>query len=242
MNRDELDRLAAEHVMGLLEGTEVAQAEELLQHDPAFQRAVVRWRERFLEFDEQAPVVAPGDLLWRRIESDLGEAAALASTPPARLANLRTAVANLWQSLVFWRAAGLAGAFATLLLAFGLAVFASRVPRAPAYVAVLLTDDNRPAAILNAFADGQAELVPLEGVTVPPGRSLELWTFAHGTTAPPVSIGVLNQARAIRLRPDQVPRVAPEQLFAISVEPPGGSPTGQPTGPVLMKGTATSAL
>ena len=48
------------------------------------------------------------------------------------------------------------GAF--LLLALGLALLATRAPRNPVAVAVLLTDDNRPAAILNAFADGQAEL------------------------------------------------------------------------------------
>jgi anti-sigma-K factor RskA len=39
-----------------------------------------------------------------------------------------------------------------------------------------------------------------------------------------------------------VPNLAPNHTFAISVEPPQGSPTGLPTGPVLMKGTATTAL
>ena len=33
MTRDERDRLAAEHVLGLLEGAEAAQADELLRHD-----------------------------------------------------------------------------------------------------------------------------------------------------------------------------------------------------------------
>ncbi|MGL4241116.1 MAG: anti-sigma factor, partial [Beijerinckiaceae bacterium] len=31
-------------------------------------------------------------------------------------------------------------------------------------------------------------------------------------------------------------------LFEITVEPPGGSPTGRPTGPILMKGLASQAL
>ena len=243
MTRDERDRLAAEHVLGLLEGAEAAQADELMRHDRDFETAVARWRDRLAELDEQTPSMAAGEALWRRIETALDEAAGPASEPsPARNWSSLWAFRDLWQSLAFWRVAGMAGAFASLMLALGLALLATRAPLNPVAVAVLLTDDNRPAAILNAFADGQAELVPLEGVSVPPGRSLELWTFAHGTAAPPVSVGVLNQARAIRFRLDQVPRVVPQQLFAISVEPPGGSPTGQPTGPVLMKGTATSAL
>ncbi|QRM35365.1 anti-sigma factor domain-containing protein [Microvirga sp. VF16] len=243
MTRDERDRLAAEHVLGLLEGAEATEAEELLRHDRAFQQAVAQWRDRFLEFDDQAPVITSGEALWHRIEADLDRPTQAASQSlPAPLIRSRATFTELWRSLAFWRVTGLAGAFASLLLAVGLAVGVSRAPPTPIYVAVLLTNDSRPAAILNAFADGQAELVPLEGVTIPPDRSLELWSFAHGATAPPVSIGVLNQARAIRLRLDQVPQIAADQLFAVSLEPSGGSPTGQPTGPVLMKGTATSAL
>jgi anti-sigma-K factor RskA len=31
-------------------------------------------------------------------------------------------------------------------------------------------------------------------------------------------------------------------LFEITLEPVGGSPTGRPTGPILMKGNAVTAL
>lgn len=33
-----------------------------------------------------------------------------------------------------------------------------------------------------------------------------------------------------------------QQLYEITLEPEGGSPTGRPTGPVLMKGLATTPL
>ncbi|TAN00659.1 MAG: hypothetical protein EPN40_03600, partial [Rhodanobacteraceae bacterium] len=33
-----------------------------------------------------------------------------------------------------------------------------------------------------------------------------------------------------------VARLDPTAALAVSVEPPGGSPTGQPTGPVIAKG------
>jgi anti-sigma-K factor RskA len=35
-------------------------------------------------------------------------------------------------------------------------------------------------------------------------------------------------------------RITPDATLAVSMEPPGGSPTGQPTGPVIASGTLTS--
>ncbi len=246
MTRDEIDRLAGEYVLGLLDGADVAAAERLLGRDPAFEAAVARWRTRFSELDDAAPMLPASDALWRRIEAGVEADAATAEpgqAPAPVVPSRRLAFAALWRSLPFWRASGLVGAAAAVALAVALARSPSPPPvRAPAFVAVLMTDDNRPAAVVNAFADGQAELIPLQGVTVPQGRSLEVWTFARGANAPPVSIGVLNQARTIRLRLEDLPRLRADQLFAISLEPPGGSPSGQPTGPVLMKGAASTAL
>jgi len=249
MTRNEIDRLAGEYVLGLLDGEDAAAAERLLGRDPAFEAAVAHWRARFSEFDDAAPTLPASDALWQRIEAGV-EADERAAEPVQWLApaapllpSRRLAFAALWRSLPFWRASGLAGAAAAVALAVALGRSPGPPPvRAPAFVAVLMTDDNRPAAVVNAFADGVAELIPLQGVTVPQGRSLEVWTFARGTNAPPVSIGVLSQARTIRLRLEDLPRLRADQLFAISLEPPGGSPTGQPTGPVLMKGAASTAL
>jgi anti-sigma-K factor RskA len=248
MTRDEIDRLAGEYVLGLLDGEDAASAERLLERDPAFEAAVAHWRARFSELDDAAPTLPASDALWQRIEAGIEADETAAETarppaPPALAPSRRLAFAALWRSLPFWRASGLVGAAAPVALAVALARSPGPPPvRAPAFVAVLMTDDNRPAAVVNAFADGHAELIPLQGVTVPQGRSLEVWTFARGTNAPPVSIGVLSQARTIRLRLEDLPRLRADQLFAISLEPPGGSPTGQPTGPVLMKGAASTAL
>jgi len=71
MTRDDFDRLAAEHVMGLLDGEEALTAEKLLAQDHEFAGRVNYWRERFAAFDETAPKVAPRENLWARIEADL---------------------------------------------------------------------------------------------------------------------------------------------------------------------------
>ncbi|HEY8383822.1 MAG TPA: anti-sigma factor, partial [Microvirga sp.] len=111
----------------------------------------------------------------------------------------------------------------------------------PVLIAVLLTDQNRPAAVVNAFANGSAELIPLESIPVPPGRALEIWTIPEANGRP-ISVGVLDTVRSMQLNLGQAPGLRQSHVLAISIEPSGGSPTGQPTGPVIMKGTAAAAL
>ncbi len=242
MTRDEQDRLAAEHVMGLLEGEERGLAERLLESDQTFQAAVASWQARFSELDETAIPQAADDALWRRIEGSLQAPVRAASPAPLIVPDPRSAFAALWRNLAFWRAAGLAGAFATVALAVGLGVLAERASRAPVLVAVLLTDANRPAAVVNAFANGEAELLPLDAIPVPAGRALEIWTLWDRARGP-VSIGLIDAARRVRLNLKGLPQPGPNQLFEITLEPATGSPTGRPTGPILMKGTtAPTAL
>jgi anti-sigma-K factor RskA len=222
------DRLAAEYVLGTLEGEERREAEHLEESDREFQMAVTQWRSRFAEIDQTA---SPQSAQPRTIRN--ATSAAVSSPHPAILA--------LHRSLSFWRTAAIAGAFASLLLALGVGLLATRAAREPVLIAVLLTNENRPAAIVNAFANGNAEFIPLEGLQIPAGQALEVWAIP-GANQNPISVGVVNQLRSLRLNLDRVPGLRPDQVIAISVEPPQGSPTGQPTGPVIVKGTTSTAL
>ncbi|HYF56459.1 MAG TPA: anti-sigma factor [Salinarimonas sp.] len=238
----ELDRLAGEHVLGLLTGEEEARAEALIDEDDGFRRAVAYWRLRLGELDDLAEPHAPSDGLWSRIEADLGEAPArqAAEMAPVLVSDRAGALSALWRSLAFWRAAGLAGALALLLLAIGLPALWPSTER-PVFVAVLMTEANQPAAVVNAFGDGRAELIPIHAVDVPRGRALEVWTVADPGQGP-VSIGLLDRARTIRLNVGALRKPGADQFFAVSLEPEHGSPTGKPTGPVLMKGVASPTL
>ena len=65
----------------------------------------------------------------------------------------------------------------------------------------------------------------------------ELWLIADGT---PISLGLLPEQGSLRLQPSAELRA---QLFnadlAVSVEPQGGAPGGQPTGPIIDHGRLT---
>jgi anti-sigma-K factor RskA len=242
---EDLDRLAAEHVLGVLEGAEATRAVDLLASDTAFAAAVARWRERLAEFDETAAPAAPSAALWRRIEADLApapQAEPTASSASIIVPDPLTALRALWRSLAFWRLAGMASAAAALVLGIGLAYVASERARTPMLVAILVTEGStEPAAVVNAFADGRTELVPLRAIPVPPDRALEIWTLWDRSVGPR-SIGLLKEARAVRLNLQNLPKPGPNQLFEITLEPKTGSPTGRPTGPILMKGLTSTAL
>ncbi|WP_394109992.1 anti-sigma factor domain-containing protein [Xanthobacter autotrophicus] len=130
---------------------------------------------------------------------------------------------------------------AALLLAIGLGFQMREAARALVLVTVLLSDDNRPAAVVNTFRDGRAELVPLAALRAPEGKALQVWTLWDRARGP-VSVGLVDALPSLDLQLKGLPTAVPEQLFEVTLEPSGGSPTGRPTGPILMKGTASRAL
>ncbi|TIP55629.1 anti-sigma factor, partial [Mesorhizobium sp.] len=65
------------------------------------------------------------------------------------------------------------------------------------------------------------------------GKDFELWMI-EGKNAP-VSMGVIpaGQTARMTISPAVQERLAQGAVLAVSLEPAGGSPTGQPTGPVV---------
>lgn len=255
---DDTDLLAAEFVLGLLDASEDARARDRMHTDPGFAARVEHWRARFAELDFTAAEGQADPALLARIVATLdGEAPEpaplIAERPSAATsgAGLPPRAApptgakrprpRLWDHLALWRATGLAGMAATLLLVLGIAFGGLTGTPQPQLVAVLMGPQGEPAAVVNAYADGTADLIPLRAIAVPDGRVLEVWTLWDPARGP-VSIGLASSARRIRLDLKDLPRTAPNQLFEMTLEPRGGSPIGRPTGPILMKGTTSLAL
>ena len=75
------------------------------------------------------------------------------------------------------------------------------------------------------------------GAQPQPGKSYELWAVGGGRDKPQ-SLGVIDAS--FRIPASKLGKIDPavlnDTLFAVSLEPEGGSPTGQATGPVLFTG------
>lgn len=247
--QDDDHALAADYVTGLLDAAEEARAEARVAAEPEFAAAVEAWRARLSDFDASVETTAPSPLLWSRIADTIKPEAVIA-LPGARAA---VRGATVWESLAFWRAAGIGGVFATLLFAF-IAIGAlatskqlrndltALAQRKPVYVAVLVNDATKETgAVVNAFSNGRIEVIPLRAIDVPAGRTLQVWTLWDRAVGPK-SLGITGQSRTLQLDLGDLPNTIADQLFEITLEPEGGSPIDRPTGPILFKGNAARAL
>jgi anti-sigma-K factor RskA len=232
MTPQEKETLIADYVLGTLDGDAHAQAERLMLTDAAFARDVEQWRVRLADFDRTAEIMAPPEALWTRIDSELARPAAAPSSP-GRLA-------AFWNSLPAWRAIGLAAAGIAVALTVGLGFAVREAQRTPQMIAILVNGDQA-GAVVHVFNDGRATLLPLTSIAVPSDRSLQVWTLPSRERGP-VSVGLMEQAKTLALSLKDVPAPGANQLFEITLEPKGGSPTGRPTGPILFKGLTAPTI
>jgi anti-sigma-K factor RskA len=220
--RERLDALAAQFALGTLRGAARRRFARAAATDAVVAAAVRDWDTRLSSLAAAIPGVAPPPAVWQGIATRLGLDAAPAT--------------SWWQRLGFWRGFALASFAAALVLSWVVITGAPPVP-GPALVVVLAGADARPAMIATASRDEAFLTVkPLANAAPPPGRTFELWALPPG--AAPRSLGVLGRGTVARVAlPAPSGRLlAGIPALAVSVEPPGGSPTGAPTGPVVYTG------
>jgi len=238
-DQDDHAALAGAYVLGVLDPAETALAETLIAKDRGFAGHVRDWQGRLAPLDATAEDVTPSPALWQRIENAIG--AEQSARKPRAGRQSASASPGIWERLEFWRWSALAGAAAALMLVVLVGAMLTRWPAQPVMIAVLTAENGQPGAIVESFADGNVRLIPLQDITVPQGRALQVWTLRDRQEGP-ISIGLLDRAQSIRLDLGKLPAPRTDQLFEITLEPQAGSPTGRPTGPVLMKGLTASIL
>jgi anti-sigma-K factor RskA len=221
--RARLDELAAQFVLGTLRGPAQRRFARAAASDPVVAAAVREWEQRLDRLAEAVPGVTPPPKVWQGIAARLGLDGA---AQPG----------SWWQRLGFWRGFAVASFAAALVLSWVVLTGAPPVPGAT-LVVVLAGPDARPAMIATASRDEPVLTVKrLAGAAPPAGRDFELWALPPG--AAPRSLGVLAGGRVARLTlPEPSGRLlANVPTLAVSVEPPGGSRSGAPTGPVVYTG------
>jgi anti-sigma-K factor RskA len=228
---EDYDLLAAEYVIGVLDTAESAAVEALAAREESVVVSIEEWQRRLAPLALVAVPVTPPDTLWPRIAASIGGFAETA--PPRPSAEIVPFPRRAWNSPGVWRA--MTAAALALAAVFAGIAFLQRPAPAPQFAAALApASAPAPVFLAETQPDGTILVRPLTQVAVANGRDLELWALPQGATRP-VSLGVLPATG--RHVPGDLARASTQLL--VSLEPQGGSPTGQPTGPVLYAGTLT---
>ncbi len=232
--------MADEYVLGLLEPEEELRLDQLARTNEGVARALAEARDRFLELDLQtAPHALPdgfSDRVLARLETprhglpQQPEADAANADPGASASLPRHSPASGHQQS-WW----LSAAAAVLALSVGIGIGWQSGSAEPQVIAVLMDEAGSPRAVVEDFGDDTARLRFLSEIEVPRDRIMQVWTLPSADLGPK-SMGLLPEVSSRLLDGFELPDPQNDQLYEITFEPEGGSPTGRPTGPILAKG------
>jgi len=227
----------AEYVLGVLDVDARAAVTRDIESSPAAAAAVAVWERNLLPLAEEIVDVAPAPYVWARISD------ALKLNAPDRVAPRK----GLWNNLQLWHWIGI-GASA---VAIASVLFIATLPRpsppsvsvSAGYMVSNIQQDNGVTGWTATIdlQNARMVVVPASPTAFEQGRAPELWLIPSGQK--PISVGMIMPDKPTTLALDAalLSRLDPTAALAVSVEPIGGSPTGQPTGPVIAKGAISTA-
>ncbi len=211
----QVEHLAAEYVLGTLQGAARRRFDRLITDRADVRFSVWRWERHLNGLASGLEPRKPPRRVWRNIRHHIDQ-----SQPT--------------KAEYFGRWRGLWLALPTAIVAAWLAVALLPAPT-PERIAVFA--DQNAEALWVISADLDQGFIQTEAVNAPAlasNTSYELWILpAEG---PPLSLGLLPVSAGsveTQISAQLVTALAAAARLAISVEPTGGSPTGLPTGPVV---------
>jgi anti-sigma-K factor RskA len=217
------DLFAAEYVLGVLAADERQIASRRIDADAAFARLVDAWQVHLSPMAAAYPETEPPVRVKEAIDRRL-----FVAEPRA----------GLWSSLAFWR--GLAAAAVAALAIYIAVPYVNPPVEQPRLVASLAADgsDVKYLVVYDA-AHHDVGLSHVSGERAA-GKDFELWMIEGKN--PPVSMGIIPAGATthMTISPAVQQKLAQGAVLAVSLEPAGGSPTGQPTGPVVAAGDLKS--
>ena len=224
--REEIDMLAAEYVIGTLDAAMRAEIAARRQREPDLDNAISAWEATLSPMLDDVAEQTPPQGLFAEIEQRIADGTTSASVDFTALQRRL----SRWR----WATAG------SMALAAGLAIFILtggdlKSPSDQQFVAVFQQDDRQPAFVLSI--DLQTRELTIRPITAdqPSDKTYQLWIASDQIGEGPQSLGLIDSAQApTRKRLQQFdPQLLRRATFGISLEPAGGSPTGKPTGPAI---------
>lgn len=233
------DLIAAELVLGLLEGDDLASALRLRVTDSAFAQSVEEWEARLASLFDYVPQQQAPERIFPAIEAELDAA----NQNHARNTVVDHSFAD---RLKRWRAAAIVSGTLAASLALALVVRPSPVVvtdgpplqqvAAPQLIAQL-TGEKEGLSVSTRYDEVRGQLnITIQGIEPGNGAPV-LWVVpADGT---PRALGVLpaDPAGIIKIDPNYSAFINSGSVLAITIEDADGAPYTAPTTPIIASGT-----
>ena len=217
----QLDALIGEYMLGTLQGHARRRFERALREEPAVALRLRTLQQNFTPRYSERVALKPAAGGWQRLARELN------------LSQYRVP----WFSRVSFLRSWALGATAALLFGVMLMTLRTTTESTLTPIAQLALKDAPPSVTAALSRDGSTlRLRAARPIIAGPMRSYELWVIPQGGA--PLSLAVLGQLdTALEVPEGHRRQLRKGAVLAISVEPAGGSPTGAPTGPVILSGT-----
>ncbi|HVE89144.1 MAG TPA: anti-sigma factor [Burkholderiaceae bacterium] len=215
----QLDALIGEYILGTLRGGARRRLERAVREEPAVALRLRTLQQQFTPKYSESIAASPTARGWQRLARELN--LAQYSAP--------------WYSRVSFLRGWALGATAAFVLGLMLLTLRSIEPTLTP-IAQLALKGAPPSVTAALSRDGSTlELRAARPIVAGPLQSYELWVIPQGGA--PLSLAVLGSLDgALRVPEGHRGQLRKGAVLAITVEPAGGSPTGGPTGPVILSG------
>lgn len=236
-NREDLIVAAGEYVLGTLSPEDKFEVERALPGNAELRTEIQWWERRLAVLGLRLPANAPRPMVWLDIQQRVKSSSVTAL--PARSVRAPRAV-TAWT----WLATA-----ASVVLAVALWTERSKEPQvvsktvavpAQSFVALLEVPGSTMKWTVSVTPARNQVVVRASGEAPDSARDrdAELWVI---TDAGPVSLGVIPKSGEVRRGYQEGVAFESGKTLAVSLEPKGGSTTGQPTGPVVTTATILQA-
>lgn len=220
LTEERQNALSSEYVLGSLHGPARIRFQRLLMQHNSMRHTLWRWESRLNELGTALPDVQPAPEVWERIQARLG----FTSVPPVTSSNVvslpqRKPLALQWL-------AGLSAA-AAILMAVLLVNLQPVEPLLPGQIAVVQSEKAQALWLIELRED-QLVVTATDKFKALDNQDYELWMVA-ADGRPPISLGLLPKQGKLSLPRSVLFDQVQVAALAVSLEPLGGSPTGQPT-------------
>jgi len=220
---ERIEIFSAEYVLGTLHGAARKRFERWMMESAKVREEVWFWEQKLGLLSLEAQEVTPPSSVWSSIERRLWQVESRGGKAQSR-ANHR------W----FWPSWSVMATAAALVMAVVLLQPSTEVSQTQLSGAIVQADTSDPLWLVSET--GQDNLLKMRSVAASAaeaGKDYELWIVPEN--GQPLSLGIIpvGGLHEVTLTDKARQALSQSRTLAISLEPLGGSTTGQPTGPIL---------